>query len=614
MIATMKRVFVVLQDRDRHASLKHLRRLGVLHVESLPGTGNAYEGRVQDKADLVAAIGFLSEFKAKVDSGPVGLEDGIALARQLKEIAGGIKTAMDEQVSTAREIERIKPWGNFDPALFEHLSTKGVQLKAFEVEAKKMSLLPSGTEYLTLERTKVLSRILVVGDVPEGMPAGSAEFILPAKSLGELQASLAELKARVAEKRASLAAKAPFAKALGAVLVAVEREVQFEALYSGMPAESSVSFFSAWVPAAEEKRLVEVAAKEGWGLLLDEPLADELPPTKIENPALIRIIQPVFDFLGTVPNYREYDISGLFLAFFTVFFAMIFGDGGYGSLLLAIAIFIALKTRKKSGKVSDPVRLLLLLASATVAWGVMTASWFGLPPEILPGFLKAISIPAIASYNPDSGQNVKLVCFALGTVHLLVARFKNMIRDRKSLKLLAQLGMLLQLAGMYFIVLNLVLDAVKFPIPGFSLYLIGIGFALNFIFANYEGNIIKSILASLANIVSVFLGVVNVFADITSYIRLWAVGLAGVAISQTVNSMAGPMLGKALLFVMGVALLGFGHGLNIVLSVLSVVVHGVRLNMLEFSGHLGMEWSGYKYDPFMETVHETKVAVERSTV
>jgi len=31
-----------------------------------------------------------------------------------------------------------------------------------------------------------------------------------------------------------------------------------------------------------------------------------------------------------------------------------------------------------------------------------------------------------------------------------------------------------------------------------------------------------------------------------------------------------------------------------------VVVHGIRLNVLEFSSQLGMEWSGYNYEPFRE--------------
>ena len=100
------------------------------------------------------------------------------------------------------------------------------------------------------------------------------------------------------------------------------------------------------------------------------------------------------------------------------------------------------------------------------------------------------------------------------------------------------------------------------------------------------------------------MGVVNVFSDIVSYIRLWAVGLAGAAISNTVNQMAGPMWGKLSLLLTFVILLVFGHGLNMILNVLSVIVHGVRLNTLEFSSHLGMSWSGFKYEPFSETVNK----------
>ena len=104
----------------------------------------------------------------------------------------------------------------------------------------------------------------------------------------------------------------------------------------------------------------------------------------------------------------------------------------------------------------------------------------------------------------------------------------------------------------------------------------------------------------MKNIISVLLGVVNVFSDIVSYIRLWAVGLAGAAISGTVNQMAGPLVGHAVMFLVLVILLVFGHGLNMILNLLSVIVHGVRLNTLEFSNHLGMSWSGFKYEPFSE--------------
>ena len=105
---------------------------------------------------------------------------------------------------------------------------------------------------------------------------------------------------------------------------------------------------------------------------------------------------------------------------------------------------------------------------------------------------------------------------------------------------------------------------------------------------------------SCKGIITVLLGVVNIFSDIISYIRLWAVGLAGAAISNTVNTMAGPLFGHALLFVFALLLCVGGHGLNMILNLLSVIVHGVRLNTLEFSSQLGMSWSGIKYAPFAE--------------
>jgi V/A-type H+-transporting ATPase subunit I len=128
------------------------------------------------------------------------------------------------------------------------------------------------------------------------------------------------------------------------------------------------------------------------------------------------------------------------------------------------------------------------------------------------------------------------------------------------------------------------------------------GFVFNFVFASYDGSIGRSALDSCKNIISVILGIANVFSDIMSYIRLWAVGLAGAAIASTVNTMAGPMLGHLLFFVFGVALVVFGHGLNIVLNVLSVLVHAVRLNTLEFSGHVGLTWAGSAYKPFAKRI------------
>lgn len=47
-----------------------------------------------------------------------------------------------------------------------------------------------------------------------------------------------------------------------------------------------------------------------------------------------------------------------------------------------------------------------------------------------------------------------------------------------------------------------------------------------------------------------------------------------------------------------VIILILGHGLNMILAGMAVIVHGVRLNMLEYAGHAGVEFSGNEYNPF----------------
>jgi V/A-type H+-transporting ATPase subunit I len=196
-----------------------------------------------------------------------------------------------------------------------------------------------------------------------------------------------------------------------------------------------------------------------------------------------------------------------------------------------------------------------------------------------------------------------IFCFFLALMQLSIGHIIGIIRNlkAKSLKFLADLGNIFMLAGIFNLVLALVVsnDYRRIPFFPVCLYLIATGFVLNFVFAAYEGSIGRSIMESLKNIISVILGITNVFSDIMSYIRLWAVGLAGASISSTVNTLAGPLLGNFLVF-LGILLLVFGHGLNIILNVLSVLVHGVRLNTLEFSSHVGLTWSGMAYKPFSD--------------
>ena len=611
MIAPMKKFLLVLLGKDAQSAPLQLRKLGIVHIEKFESRGEscaALENTLKNVQTARAILTSNTDKKKKTSS--VQRIDVDELVAQVNESHAAIASLQDLVSELKREVDRIKDWGDFAPSLVTDLEKDGFPVKLFECQAAQLALLPSGADYIRLSAPKGKARFALAGGAP--LPSEFEEFRLPAKNLDALRKKIAESEKDLGDRLSELTDLAPHCEALDREMARVESALTVERLRAGMPQDEALRYLLGYVPEKDADTLKAEAVKRGWAIAIDDPAADEVPPTKVENSPLVRIIQPVFDFLGTVPSYREYEISFWFLIFFSFYFAMIFGDGGYGLIIFAAAAGMLVKSRKRGKPLSDFGRLLFVLGGATIAWGFATATWFAIPFDSLPRFLQVFSIPALNGANPDSGTNTKILCFIIGAVQLSIAHLKNIKRDFPNLKFLAQIGSLIMVVGMLDAVLNLVIDAARFPLYGWALALIGGGFILVFVFGNWDGNLIRSILEGLKGIIPTFLGTVSVFADIVSYIRLWAVGLAGLAISQTVNGMAvnmlGPSAGGIVAFLIGgvvaLILIFVGHTINLLMSVLSVIVHGIRLNMLEFSSHLGMEWSGYKYEPLSESAED----------
>lgn len=612
MIAPMKRFTIVVTSHDIDSAPIYLRKLGIAHIEPLIGTGQHYLNLEQRKKDAELAQIILSSYRNKKDvsSAQSTLSAETLIARTI-EANSYITSSQDSIADAEKEFERIRSWGNFSLELFSNLKSQGIQFRLYEGLEKNLAEIPASVDYIRLAAPKGKVRIAVIS--AEEIPSSFVEFRIPSETSNDLRNRIASEREKTKQVQAELTELSKSIEMVEKEIQRIDAEIKIETLRSGMPRDEELAYFSGYVPAREAEKLKKEAKKQRWALLIDDPSDEETPPTKIENPPAVSIIQPVFDFLGTVPNYREYDISAYFLVFFSLFFAMIFGDGGYGVLLLAGSLYMFAKSKKQKAPIGEFNKLLFVLSLVTIIWGFATATWFAIPYTSLPPLLQKLSIPAISSNNPDADTNIKIFCFILGMIQLSIAHLKNIRRDFPDPKFLAQLGSLLMILGMFNLVLSLVIDSQRFPIHEWALALVGGGFLLVFLFGNWNGTLLGSLLEGLKGIIPTFLGMVSVFADITSYVRLWAVGLAGLAISQTVNGMAVGLLGpsgKIVSFiiggVMGLVLLFVGHALNIVMTVLSVIVHGIRLNVLEFSSHLGMEWSGYKYEPLGETAENIK--------
>ena len=638
MIEPMKKVSVVLLNKEKEDALKALRKIGLVHLQKMEGSSEKLNAFKEYTNNAVVSESILGEIKldkkTKKLAPKLSDEKVIELCKEVVQKSDRKKQLLEEISADTTELDRFANWGSVSLEDLEYLNEKGIQIKMYEIAAEKYSLVDKEIETILVNNDKKTVRFLIINGGegrPEKLLPEAFEVPFPRLSTKVLEKEIKDDEAEIKSIEKFYNDNAVYIPAITAFRKNLETDIEFENVNAGMEhenvdSENELAWISGYVPTADLEEFKAACAKNQWAVACEDPEDDDLEvPTKLKNNKFVSLIYPLTDFLGTVPGYHEYDISGWFLLFFTIFFGMIFGDGGYGLLVTVIGLIMIFKALFTGKKPAPLLGLVTLVGFATILWGMVTCTWFGLKPDQLPQWLVNLSIPQISNaydgpewtpfWKPDAtegltnAQNLQIFCFTLALLQLSVAHIKAMIRNRKSLKILGDFGALLQLIGMYWVVLSMVVSSTVFsftekiygfPIGIFEISLVGVGFVLSFIFSNYEGSVGKSVLESCKNIISVLLGVVNVFSDIVSYIRLWAVGLAGAAISNTVNEMAGPMWGHAILFLAFVALLAFGHGLNMILNLLSVIVHGVRLNTLEFSSHLGMSWSGTKYQPFAD--------------
>lgn len=638
MIVPMKKIALMVMREQKRETLKKLRKAGILHIEITEGSGKRIAELKEQISLLESAVFILSEKKNKnVEQKDLTASEAISAAKEITSLAEEKKAYLNERLTLISELERLKKWGDVNPADIDDLLKNGINISFYEIPKAEYDTLPETVKTISLEKTKNSVKFALIKSGAEceefADSLKSYCFELPQISTSDIKEKLEEISKSLESIDQKIIGYAGYKDGIKNTVKACEKEIEFEIYASGMAEEKlsendknnvSIAYFTGYVEEENLTRLKEIAKDNSWGLLIEEPTEEDNVPTKLKNNKFVSLIYPLTDFLGTVPGYFEYDISGWFLGFILIFFGIIFGDGVYGLLIAIAAAALILKSKKDKKEVSPALLLIGLFGISTILWGTVTCTWGGLPAEKLPEWLQKISIPFISNVYADkiwypfwtngeagltTAQNLQIFCFSLALVQLVVAHLKVAKRNKKSIKILGDIGSILQLIGIYYVVLSFVVNPEVFsfslviggvPVGTVALVLVIVGFIMSFVFANYDGSIGKSILESLKNIVSVLLGVVNVFSDIVSYIRLWAVGLAGAAISATVNELASPMLGNFMFIIIALVLLVFGHGLNMILNVLSVIVHGIRLNTLEFSSHLDMSWSGHKFKPFEE--------------
>ncbi|HBO44991.1 MAG TPA: hypothetical protein DD670_13890, partial [Planctomycetaceae bacterium] len=229
--------------------------------------------------------------------------------------------------------------------------------------------------------------------------------------------------------------------------------------------------------------------------------------------------------------------------------------------------------------------LLMIVGAVSLIWGAATGTFFGFTPYKPP-------IPI--DLSEESRTFMMSLSFTIGAIHLSLAQCWQAVRHYPDLRFLNKLGWAAFIWGMYGVVRMFVLnEPMNWETPWPYLLLTGATLAIGF--AAPSRNPVKMIGLGLA---AFPLSMLSAFSDVISYVRLMAVGLASSVLAVSFNDMA---LGMEF-WPLTVVILLFGHGLNLGLALIAMFAHGVRLNMLEFSNNLGMQWIGYPYQPFLQRV------------
>ncbi len=610
MIEKMKKVVILAGENSKKKLLVSLRHAGVMHITDIVRKTPSADNLESRRAEYARILQTLEERKDKKDKTKLDVSGD-----DFDRIHSALKAAVDREAELKERInalqnerERILPFGEFDPEALKALEKDGIPIYLYTLGKKEEEKLKAdeSVKFIPLSYSGKGNAIAVLySPLPREIAAQS--FDLPEKSLGELEAELLSDSAELKEKGDEIVKGARYIPSYKAYIAKLDEKITFERV-SATVSGDDVIYLTGYVPEKYEKKFRSYAEENSFAYMISEPTDEDNPPTLVHYKGITRIVKPIFDILGTVPGYREYDISSYFLVFFSLFFAMIIGDAGYGIVFLIAAIAMHVKAKKAS----DINILLYVLSVVTIIWGALTGTWFGSEAVLhkIP-FLQKFIVPAITNFPDIVGvdatwaQNMLMkFCFILGAVQLGLARVMNIVRKakEKDLSLVAEAGWFIDVVMLYLMALYLVIGQ---AVP-FNLIIGGIatGFVLVCCFSAQGPGIkfIDGLKGSLAGFFTTFLDTISCFSNIMSYIRLFAVGMASLAIAQSFNGMAEGMMSGPLI-VAGIAVIAVGHLLNLVMGILSVVVHGVRLNLLEFSGALGMEWTGYNYEPFKEMVN-----------
>ena len=610
MISKMNKLSFLIYHKEYEMFLEKLRELGVVHVEKRQGAEmdanlqafmqkrTAYQSLL--KSMTLAAASF--EGTASATSSSLTIEQVVDSYESQQEHI----QALNMQLPVLdKEIDAMEVWGEFDWNVIEQLKVNGWQLQFYCCPDKSFE-----EAWMDDYNATIINRkggqcyFVTVNQMPVELEAEVVR--LPKRRLSELVREQEELKADIKKANELLdlfcIENTPVVEKALDSLESDINLMEVEQLGGERMAEGAIVMMEGWVPVENDAEVRKMLDESGVYYEIRAAEKEDNAPIKLKNGKISRAFEMLTKMYG-MPDYGEFDPTPLLAPFYALFFGMCVGDAGYGLLLVLLGFYLK---KKLSKSMAGMMNLLITLGAATTVVGAVFNTFFGasLTDLNLPEWMNSLIISG--KWDGTSYDKTMVIALLVGMFHICFAMtvkaicstarygFKNALSDWGWWLLVG--GSVVVATLNYLGVMDMDMSKMAFiGIGGVSA--IGI-YLLN----NIRRNVFANIGAGLWDTYNMATGLMG---DLLSYLRLYALGLAGGMLGGVFNTLGMQLRDSMSDFLFGIPgwicfglIFVAGHGLNIALSCLSGYVHSIRLTFVEYFKNSGYDGKGVEYKPF----------------
>lgn len=608
MITRMKKLTFLVYHKEYEAFLEQIRELGVVHiVEKQCGEMDEELQQVVRKQNLCKNV--LQSMYLLADKQPEERvhkgQTADGLIQQYEALKERIQTLGQQLPAIDKEISQMEVWGDFDWKAVRRLEQSGWYLQFYACSEKDYN------ETWEQENGAVViadsgSQRYFVTVTPVPVTLEIEPLRMPALSLSELQRKKVETEEAL--QRADEELK-QFSRANYRTLEACSRQVRSDVdllkvkLSSEQVAEGTVVLLEGWVPVENEGELEKYLDSNGIYYEARNATREDDVPVKFKNNAFTRMYEVLTKMYG-MPSFTDFDPTPIVAPFFSLFFAFCMGDAGYGLILILLGFLL----KKKLGKeMAGMMNLVITLGIFTTVFGAVLGTFFGISliDSELPQTLKNFIIAGKVELFGSTYDKQMILALGIGVVHISLAMTVKAINSTVFYgfkESLSAWGWWLLIVGGVTVGTLSFLSVIPAEVSKWAFIAVaGIGAIGIYLLNNLHRNVLVNIGSGLWDTYNMASGLLG---DTLSYIRLFALGLAGGMLGQTFNNLALMVVdgreGVAAVF----GWIGFGliilvgHTLNIAMSCLSAFVHPLRLTFVEYFKNAGYQGKGLEYKPF----------------